>query len=269
MVVGWQLAAHMRTSLVTDALAMAISARPRRSPARCSTATGERNTPRPSSPGSARPTASAPASAGPGCAGTTPPPRSSSRALKNEMYHRQAFPTRARATVRRRRLHRGLLQPPAAALHPRLPHPGRSTHRLPDRSNRCMINNPRNCPRSLTQLSFGLARLQRALTPPLITVRSGASRARSWLQRVICHEWSGHSMTWVPRLGMRPLVSPSRTAFRRRDEAGGSVSVEAKGEEGGTNSRRPWRGVQVGYCVQDRALLVVVIVDHADLIVEG
>ena len=53
--------------------------RPRRSPARSSTPTGAPNTPRPSSPGSATPTASAPASGGPACAGTTPPPRASSR----------------------------------------------------------------------------------------------------------------------------------------------------------------------------------------------
>jgi hypothetical protein len=42
-------------------------------------------------------TASAPAWAGPGCAGITPPPSRSSQPLKNEMYHRQAFPGRARA----------------------------------------------------------------------------------------------------------------------------------------------------------------------------
>jgi len=43
--------------------------------------------------------------------------------------------------LRRRRLHRGVLQPPTAALHPRLPHPTRSVHRPPNRSIRCMINN--------------------------------------------------------------------------------------------------------------------------------
>jgi putative transposase len=36
-------------------------------------------------------------------------------ALKNEMYHRQAFPQPGPCEVRRGRLHRGLLQPPAAA----------------------------------------------------------------------------------------------------------------------------------------------------------
>jgi putative transposase len=77
MVTGWQLASHMRTSLVTDALAMAIS-HGQAQPGRCSTATRERNIPPLSSPGSARHTASAPAPGGPACAGTTPPPKASS-----------------------------------------------------------------------------------------------------------------------------------------------------------------------------------------------
>ena len=62
--------------------------------------------------------ASAPASAGPACAGTTPPPRASSRALKNEMYHRQAFPDPGPSPVRRRRLHRGVLQPATGCTPP-------------------------------------------------------------------------------------------------------------------------------------------------------
>ncbi len=75
-------------------------------------------------------------------------------ALKNEMYYRQAFPTRARARFavadyievfyNRQRLHSALgYRTPLEALH-----------RVPGRSNRCMINNPRNCPRSLTQLTL-------------------------------------------------------------------------------------------------------------------
>jgi hypothetical protein len=103
------------------------------------------NTPRRSFTDSARAIYSGPASAGPASAGTTPPPRASS--LKNEMYCRQSFTTRARALVRRRRVHRGLLQPPTAALHSRLPHPVRSTHRELSGSHRCLVNNPRNCPR--------------------------------------------------------------------------------------------------------------------------
>jgi hypothetical protein len=42
-------------------------------------------------------------------------------------------------------------KPPTAALHPRLPHPIPGTHRPPTSSNRRLINNPMNCPRSLTQ----------------------------------------------------------------------------------------------------------------------
>ena len=78
-------------------------------------------------------------------------------ALKNEMYYRQHLAHPSPSEIRRRRIHRGLLQPPPAALHPRLPHPTRSPHRPPPSSHRCLINKPRNCPRSLTQpsASFG------------------------------------------------------------------------------------------------------------------
>jgi putative transposase len=95
MVTGWQLASHMRTSLVTDALAMAIS-HGHLAP-RAVFHSDKGNIPRLSSRGSARPTASAPVSAGPACAGTTPRPNHFFAALKNEKYHRQAFPTRAKA----------------------------------------------------------------------------------------------------------------------------------------------------------------------------
>ena len=54
-------------------------------------------------------------------------------------------------TLRRRRVHRGLLQPPPTPFQPRLPHPRASPHRPPSSSNRCLINNARSCPRSLTQ----------------------------------------------------------------------------------------------------------------------
>ncbi|RFA12074.1 hypothetical protein B7R22_16695 [Subtercola boreus] len=42
--------------------------------------------------------------------------------LKNEMYCRTVFPTRAEARTRCRGAHRGVLQPETAALNPRLPH---------------------------------------------------------------------------------------------------------------------------------------------------
>jgi transposase InsO family protein len=76
MVTGWQLASHMRTSLVTDALAMAITHGQIQQGAVFHSDRG--NIPRRSSPGSARPMASAPVPGGPGCAGTTPPPKASS-----------------------------------------------------------------------------------------------------------------------------------------------------------------------------------------------
>ncbi len=43
--------------------------------------------------------------------------------LKNEMYYRQSFRDPAASEIRRDAVHRGVLQPPPAALHPRLPHP--------------------------------------------------------------------------------------------------------------------------------------------------
>ena len=79
MVTGWQLADHMRTSLVTDALAMAINHGHLQPGAVFHSDLGAQpNTPPPASPGSARHTASAPAPGGPACAGTTPPPKASS-----------------------------------------------------------------------------------------------------------------------------------------------------------------------------------------------
>jgi transposase InsO family protein len=78
MVTGWQLASHMRTSLVTDALAMAIGHGHVVPGAVFHSDRGSRNTAQPASPGSSRPTACAPASAAPACAGITPPPRASS-----------------------------------------------------------------------------------------------------------------------------------------------------------------------------------------------
>jgi len=77
MVTGWQLADHMRTSLITGVLQMAVT-HGHVAPAPFSTATGAPNTPRPGSPGSAASTASGPAAGRPGCAGTTRPPRASS-----------------------------------------------------------------------------------------------------------------------------------------------------------------------------------------------
>lgn len=80
MVVGWQLATHMRTSLIVDALKMAIDGGHLEADAIFHSDRGTPgSTPRRSSRGSATTTTSAEASDGPGCAGTTPPPRASSR----------------------------------------------------------------------------------------------------------------------------------------------------------------------------------------------
>jgi len=59
------------------------------------------------------------------------------------------FPARARLAVAEYIevfYNRVRLSPPSAT------GPARSPHRLPDRSSRCMINTPKNCPRSLTQV---------------------------------------------------------------------------------------------------------------------
>ena len=78
MVVGWQLAEHMRTSLVTDALAMAITGGHVTGRGDLSQRPGLPIHIRRVRPVLRRQPASGPASGGPGCAGTTPPPSRSS-----------------------------------------------------------------------------------------------------------------------------------------------------------------------------------------------
>ena len=78
MVTGWQLAEHMRTSLVTDALAMAITHGHVQPGAIFHSDRGASihlGRVRPVLPGQRHPHQRR---AGPACAGTTPPPRSSS-----------------------------------------------------------------------------------------------------------------------------------------------------------------------------------------------
>jgi putative transposase len=72
MVVGWQLAGHLRTSLVTDAVQMAIDGGHVAPDAIFHSDRGTPNTRRPSSPSSPPRTAFAGAWDEPGCAGTTP-----------------------------------------------------------------------------------------------------------------------------------------------------------------------------------------------------
>ena len=78
MVVGWQLAPHMRTSLVVDALQMALDADLIAPDAIFHSRPRLPSTRRASSPSSARTNTCEPASGAPGCAGTTPPPNRSS-----------------------------------------------------------------------------------------------------------------------------------------------------------------------------------------------
>jgi putative transposase len=78
MVVGWQLADHMPTSLVVDALQMAVDAGHVNAEAVFHSDPGA-STPRPSSLAGAAIMTSAPALARPRCAGTTPPRKASSR----------------------------------------------------------------------------------------------------------------------------------------------------------------------------------------------
>ncbi len=78
MVIGWQLAPHMRTSLVTDALQMAIDSGHVAPDAIFHSDRGPGNTPQPTSRPSPPAAACGAASDAPACAGTTPPPKRSS-----------------------------------------------------------------------------------------------------------------------------------------------------------------------------------------------
>jgi putative transposase len=148
-VVGWAIADHMRTDLVTDALDMALTHR------------------RPD-PGvifhSDRGTQYTSSSFATYCRDNNIR-RSLGRTgicydcrrriLLRRSQERDVLPAGLRhpspSTVRRRRIHRSLLQPQAAALHPRIPHPVRGAHRLPRRGDRRGLIKPSTCPRSLTQ----------------------------------------------------------------------------------------------------------------------
>jgi putative transposase len=149
MVTGWQIAGHMRTSLVTDALAMAITYGHVQPGAIFQNDRGAQY----GSAEFAQFCAVHDVRTSTGRTGVCWDAAAESffGALKNEMYYRQAFPDRARARFavadyievfyNRQRLHSAL----------RYRTPGRGAHRPPDRSNRCMINYLGNCPRSLTQ----------------------------------------------------------------------------------------------------------------------
>jgi transposase InsO family protein len=142
MVVGWQLTEHMRTSLVVDALAMAITHGHVGPGAIFHSDRGAQY----------RATEFARFCAGHGVVtsvGRTgvcwdnAAAESFFAALKNEMYHREHFPTRARALFAVADYIESLLQPDPAALQPRLPHPCRSSHR--PWNPRWRVRNPTTC----------------------------------------------------------------------------------------------------------------------------
>jgi putative transposase len=152
MVVGWQLAEHMRTSLVVDALDMAVVHGHVRPGAVFHSDRGAihlshlrrvlRQPPRPNEPGPHR-----------GVLGQRRR-RIVLRRPEERVLPPAIVPDPGPCPVRRRRLHRDVLQPTTAALQPRLPHPGRGTCGIP-RTESSLINNPKPCPRSLTQLTGG------------------------------------------------------------------------------------------------------------------
>jgi transposase InsO family protein len=140
MVTSWQVADHMRTSLVTDALQMAVTSGHVTPGAIFHSDRGTQYT----SGEFARFCQARGIRTSVGRTGIcydNAAAESFFGALKNEMYYRQSFPGPGPGQVRRRRLHRSVLQPQTAPLHPRLPHPRRGPHRIPGRSSRCMINN--------------------------------------------------------------------------------------------------------------------------------
>ena len=126
MVTGWQLADHMRTSLVTDALAMAITSGHVQPGAIFHSDRGTQYT----SAEFAR-----------FCQARNIRTSVADRHLLRQRRRREllrrpeerdvlpaVLPRPGPGQVRRRRLHRGLLQPQTPALRPRLPHPSRGTH---------------------------------------------------------------------------------------------------------------------------------------------
>jgi transposase InsO family protein len=121
MVAGWQLAGHMCTSLVTDALDMAITHGHAQPGAIFHSDKGAQYT----SAEFGRFCAAHGIRTSTGRTGVcwdNAAAESFFGALKNEMYYRQSFPRPGPGMVRRRRLHRGVLQPETAAFCPRLPH---------------------------------------------------------------------------------------------------------------------------------------------------
>src|SRR5215475_397019 len=137
MVVGWQLADHMRTSLVTDALDMAIGGGHAPPGAIFHSDRGAQYR----SAAFARFCQASGIATSTGRTGVCWGQRRR-RELLRRAEERDVPPADVPGPgprqVRRSGLHRGVLQPQTAPLGPGLPHPGRGPHRLPDHSSRCM-----------------------------------------------------------------------------------------------------------------------------------
>ena len=156
MVVGWQMANHMRTSLITDALQMAIDAGHVEPDAIFHSDRGTQYTSAEFATfcNDNRVRTSLGRT---GVCWDNAAAESFFASLKNEMYHRQHVRDPGPSTVRCRRLHRGVLQPsagctPPSATAPRTKHSPTTEPQQPPHDQQ-----PRICPRSLTHPTSGRA----------------------------------------------------------------------------------------------------------------
>ena len=162
--------------------------------------------------------------------------------LKKELVNRRSWPSRARAAVRRVRVHRGVLQPPTPALHPRdaLPRRLRTTTTLAagrlrsiartttiNRQTRCHANRGRSILLARSWLA-----LSRASAAKHSRDESRASRSRRRLgdgqhrddphvraHEMRSHEWldRGRSEAWHRNGGAR--VGAGTNQSRRAEAA--------------------------------------------------
>ena len=136
MVIGWQLAEHMRTSLVVDALNMAVTHGRVEPGAVFHADRGSQYTSAEFNTFCVGRAGSHESGMDRGVLG-----QRGRRVVLRRVEERDVSPPHVRypgpRPVRRRRLHRSLLQPATPALNPRLPHPRRSPHHLPAATKRC------------------------------------------------------------------------------------------------------------------------------------
>lgn len=175
-VVGWSIADHMRTSLVTYAIEMAVAARG--GPVNGVVFHTDRapNTMRPSSPTSATGTASAAAWAGSARATTMPSPSRSSKASNESCYTDAAGPRRRRpgssCSTGCRTTTGVAATPPSVTAH-QLSSNKNSPHHI-----RCHSSHQTRCPLPRLSLSLVLARDNIVELPPR-TADSPATARRS------------------------------------------------------------------------------------------